>query len=99
VIDLDGTFKYSNIISLNTKLKNRLQVYPNPTSDFLTIVTEKSLSETNLQIISSDGKMVKEMKIAAGTLQTSFYLGNLPSGNYTIISKGADLKSIAFKKL
>jgi hypothetical protein len=98
-IDLDGTFKYSNIISLNTKLKNKLQVYPNPTANFLTIVTERSDKETGLQIISTDGKKVKELKIAAGTLQTSIYLGGLPAGTYTIISNGTDKQSVSFKKL
>ena len=97
-VDLDATFTYSNIISLNTKLKNQLQVYPNPTHDYITIVTEKSATQTSLQIISMDGKVLKNIIIEPGVLQTSIYIGNVAAGKYIVTTGGSSRKSITLIK-
>ncbi len=57
--------------------KSNLSIYPNPTSDFLSIVTEKKVSD--VRIFSTDGKLVKTIvkdfsKIDVRNLNAGVYL-------------------------
>jgi hypothetical protein len=96
-IELDGTAKYTKILSLNAKPKNGIQVYPNPAASFVTVVTEKASKANNLQIVDAQGKIVKTVLVEAGAIQTSIFIGNLPTGNY-FVKNTASQKSIAFTK-
>ncbi len=97
-VDLNGTYKNSTIIIINTKLKNQLQVFPNPTTDFITIVTLKSSKQTIFNIISNDGKLVKQLTIEPNTIQSSMYIRDLPAGNYILLNTNTK-NSIGFIKL
>ncbi len=58
MVDLDGSFKYSKIINIENKLQSELKVYPNPTSDYFSILGNEHFEK--LQIVDAAGRIVKE---------------------------------------
>ena len=87
-IDLDGSYSYSNVIVIETKLETNSGVlYPNPTSD---IIKYSFNSETNekleIKVLDVVGKVVlrveTELEVGNNTIPVS--LSELPSGTYTI---------------
>ncbi|CAN5759894.1 hypothetical protein BH11BAC3_BH11BAC3_34900 [soil metagenome] len=59
LIDLDGKFKYSKVISINFSSNTSLVIYPNPASDYIRIVTAKKIKAIEIADIS--GRIVKRM--------------------------------------
>lgn len=87
-IDLDGSYSYSNVIVIETKLETNIgTLYPNPTSD---IIKYSFNSETNekleIKVLDVVGKVVlrveTELEVGNNTIPIS--LSELPSGTYTI---------------
>jgi Secretion system C-terminal sorting domain len=95
-VDVDGQFKYSIIVTINKKIKTGIQVYPNPTKEYITIVTEKTNTQKILRIVNTNGQLVKQIDIASGAIQTKIYVGNLPIGNYQIVSGNKQEKGASF---
>jgi hypothetical protein len=79
MIDNDGTFSYSNIVSLFKKGIVELAVYPNPAKDYVTITTNSKNENTYLVISDAIGKLVKKMLIMSDTMNvnTSSFLNGM----------------------
>ncbi|MEC8286334.1 MAG: T9SS type A sorting domain-containing protein, partial [Bacteroidota bacterium] len=60
-----------------------LDIYPNPTSDFIQIVSTKN---TNASIFNMKGLLVKNFRLNSGI--NTINLGQLSSGNYMLYSEG-----------
>ena len=60
-----------------------LDIYPNPTSDFIQIVSPKT---TNASIFNMKGLLVKNFSLNSGI--NTINLGQLSSGNYMLYSEG-----------
>ena len=65
-------------LSVEKVFKNTLQVFPNPTSDFINIPSEYLNNEFKMYSIL--GKIVKEGKISS----TQIKISDLSSGNYVL---------------
>ncbi len=78
-IDLDGSFNFSNIVSVNFE-KNAPLFYPNPTSDFITIKSES----LNITVVIRDitGREVHRSNGLPESKKIS--MAQLPSGTYFI---------------
>ena len=61
LIDNDGRFSYSNIISLFNKSNIELTVYPNPAKHYVTITTNIKNENTYFMITYAVGKLFKKM--------------------------------------
>jgi len=79
MIDNDGTFSYSNIVSLFKKGIVELAVYPNPAKDYVTITTNSKNENTYLVISDAMGKLVKKMEVMSDTMNvnTSSFLNGM----------------------
>lgn len=79
MIDNDGTFSYSNIISLFKKGNVELTVYPNPAKDYVAIATNRKNENTNLTITDAVGRLVTKMAIISDTMNvnTSSFLNGM----------------------
>jgi hypothetical protein len=79
MIDNDGTFSYSNIISLFKKGNVELTVYPNPAKNYVTITTNNKNENTYLMITDAIGKLVKKMVVMSDTtnVNTSAFLNGM----------------------
>jgi hypothetical protein len=61
MIDLDGKYNYSKIISINTKINEQISLYPNPATSFTEI---KGLNpNSNLLIYNILGKEILDSKL------------------------------------
>ncbi len=86
MIDIDGTFNYSKIISvrLNNNFSNAL-VYPNPTTGPLNIKLAESIkNNTTLDVTDVTGRVVKQQQVNKGVVNINLEVSKLPAGRYFI---------------
>jgi len=84
MIDIDGSFSYSNTIALRLDCnKNLVFVYPNPVSDVLNVnVTNSNENSTTANLFDSDGRLVFAKKLISGT--NLIDMKKFPSGLYLL---------------
>jgi cephalosporin-C deacetylase-like acetyl esterase len=87
-IDLNGDFKYSNIVSLIRDKNKDVLIYPNPAADILTIKMENSDNST-IKIYDILGKVV--LFDHTKTNETQLNISALAKGNYCIEIKNGQL--------
>ena len=88
-IDTNGQFEYSQIISIKNQLKNlEVNVFPNPSKDFITISGVSS--ESQIIITNNTNKIVLDQMINDGE---TVDISRLTDGVYTIIISNNSKKS------
>ena len=95
MIDIDSRFKYSNIISINTKIKAGLSVYPSPAVGTITVNHGKLKDGAVIKIIGTDGRLILSNKIVPEAVQTTIDVSKLPRGTYRVIAGDATDKNSA----
>lgn len=66
MVDIDGRFSYSNIVSLATEQQREIFVYPNPAKDFINISFNiKENRSYAIKCFDATGRMVTEQKYTA----------------------------------
>ncbi|MGB3463980.1 MAG: T9SS type A sorting domain-containing protein [Cyclobacteriaceae bacterium] len=85
IVDLDGTFEYSDILYLQLE-DNRPLIYPNPASDFLIVPLASTLSDGVLTIHDQSGRAVysgnlTEEKVKLNKVLAGVYVYRLKIGN------------------
>ena len=85
MINLDGSFKYSNMVSIKKVTENEVNIYPNPVVDNIFIKWPKPIS-TNITctIRDASGKIVLQWNVFSGSNTTTKNLRALPSGTYAV---------------
>lgn len=91
--DYDGRKDYSDIKSLNIAA-NKIELYPNPTSDLLNIKSENTIDKSEIMVLNSFGQNVTTHITIRNSNQIDVSL--LPTGFYAIIVNGNSTK---FQKL
>ncbi len=86
MIDADGQYRYSKTVSLQLgNLFSSALVYPNPTTDKLTIKLEKALTSNGLLLITDmSGRTVLQQVISAGNTTIPVIVKQLSAGRYFI---------------
>jgi hypothetical protein len=83
-VDFDGIYNYSDIIAVNfNSIDQKLQFYPNPTSEIINIENLNSSSNYIINIYDITGKLI----ISKNTAQTNTFtlsVNELASGFYTL---------------
>ena len=100
-VDIDGKFKYSNILSLKNGASGLvLNAFPLPAVNKLTIQHEAAFNNGRINISSSDGSVVKRIIPANGSLETIVNLAGLKSGMYVLSfdSGNGKLQTMKFLK-
>ena len=82
----------SYLSSIDEKLKKDISLYPNPTSDFLYISTQRSLINHIYEIFDMTGRLILKNKISekqidVSSLKKGNYILKLDSENYKFIKK------------
>lgn len=84
-IDQDGKYSYSELLSITTPLISYVNIYPNPSKDYIYIAMKPEASATaTFQIINITGKVVynKEMNTTSGLI--TIPIMDIASGNYLL---------------
>jgi hypothetical protein len=83
-VDIDGRTKYSGIIRLpgnsSTSFSEVLYIYPSPARDEITIAHKKLTRDAIITITSLDGKILRTIIPATGSLHTQTNIGGLAPG-------------------
>ena len=82
IVDSDGRFKYSNIISINSIENSTVSLYPNPviTATTLNIGNRNSLIGTQAELTEASGKLLQLYRIS--TNQQQLDMRSFPAGLY-----------------
>jgi len=88
--DMDGKFKYSNIVPVmfNHSIVKMIRINPNPVNDELNItLTISEAANLLCKIYNTEGREVKTMTAAvnAGKHTISESVSSLPNGNYIVV--------------
>ncbi len=91
MIDLDGTFEYSQIVAINLDCDqaevNNLIIYPNPTSDLSSLQFEiDKSSQVQIRILDNLGRLISDEKISVyqGINIYDLNLQQQPDGMYWV---------------
>lgn len=91
IIDLDGTFSYSNVVQLAGKTSTSVSVYPNPAVDHVNIFG----IEKNTTVLITDATGVAVKKVVVGSPNMPIDISTLKPGVYFVNpGKGAIQKFI-----
>jgi poly(beta-D-mannuronate) lyase len=96
LIDKDGSFSYSNIVSIKKSDKLQISLYPNPTKDFISVSLSKVKSNSKLIVVDNIGKIIQKIQLVNNT--TSISTDGLVSGMYfiQILENGELISSLPF---
>jgi hypothetical protein len=82
MVDLDGTFTYSKIISIKSATTSEFAIYPNPAGDYLYISNPEDQS-INYYIVNEIGQIIQS-KIKSADSKIRIKTVDLPEGIYFI---------------
>jgi hypothetical protein len=90
MMDIDGKFTYSPVVRIFAReTGSSISVFPNPTSDFLTINNKET---EEIAILSSTGQLMKRFKIVHGSVTVN--IADLRPGIY-ILKAGDEVTKFA----
>ncbi len=87
MIDLDGSFEYSNVVAIAIKLRDNTAVFPVPAFDALNVVYDAAVTgEITVNMVDALGKimMTNVENTAQGFNQFRYDISQLPAGAYFI---------------
>ncbi len=100
MIDLDGNYKLSHVVSIKSKLSLNIVLSPNPVKDMLLVQHPKVTGNSSLQLMNADGRTLINKIIPANAVQTSIDLSSFRGGLYFVVfqnESGAFSKTILKK--
>ncbi len=91
VIDKDGSFKYSQIVSVKAKSEG-VSVFPNPVKGNLTVQHEAAVKGATISVIDFAGKQVASVNVQSGATQTNLDASKFTAGSYMVIYNNDGVK-------
>jgi len=85
MFDKDGAYSYSPVVKVDVKGKSVISIYPNPATDNLIVSHPKAVAGSSIQLLTADGRMVKQYTVSIGTEQTYLSMESIAKGNYVLI--------------
>jgi len=85
MVDLDGSFEYSNVVAIPIKLRDNTAVFPVPAFDALNVVYDAAVTgEITVNMVDALGKtlMTNVENTAQGFNQFQYDISQLPAGAY-----------------
>jgi len=98
-VDIDGTFDYSEIRSVNFAKEGTFQVYPNPSTNYVQIVPPAAAAELdwNVDVFDIQGRLVQKFNLTDANFRLS--TANWPSGVYHLqLRSGQRVEQLRFVK-
>ncbi len=92
-IDYDQTARYSSIVAMLMDKETKVNIYPNPAKDFITIQAKENVQTLSVEVFDQWGQRIKENETTKNLLS----LDGIVPGFYMLKIKTTD--GIIFKKL
>lgn len=83
-VDIDGKFKYSNIVRVSNKRATTLKLFPVPAQNEVTLQHERITANSIITLTTADGRTVKQIRATTGAYQTPVSLAGLQPGLYLL---------------
>lgn len=85
IVNNDYTFTYSKIILIEDEFTNTIKLFPNPVTDYATLIFSNNCSNCNIQICSVNGKVIENLPVSVSDQQhLEINTQNLQPGFYVI---------------
>jgi hypothetical protein len=85
MIDIDGSFVYSDVITVNrTEVAKGFTLYPNPVTTYTNLYFNNTTSPKTIQLFDANGKLIQRIQIPRGQQIFKLNTANLSSGLYSI---------------
>lgn len=98
IVDRNGKYTYSYSISVDLSLLTAsLSVYPNPTVNYVLVTHATAGKASSLQLADMSGKIVKQMIVVEGDVQSKMIVTGIAKGRYTVIYRSGN--SAVYKNL
>lgn len=94
MVEMDGSYKLSYIVSLKSKLSLNITLSPNPVRNVMMIQHPKVVTEGHIQIVSTNGMLMKDLRLPANAVISTIDMSGFASGVYHVVFKsGTDVFS------
>jgi len=94
MVELDGSFKYSYIISVKSKLSLNISLSPNPVNSSLMIQHPKAGVNGHIQIVGAAGQTLKDIRLSENAVISNVDMSGFSSGLYHVVFRnGSDVFS------
>jgi hypothetical protein len=92
MVDKDGKFAYSTVLSVRLGLITSVSIYPNPARDYVNITLGGNSNENMIiRLFNQAGQIVQEKNVSnAGGTTVPLSVSSYPEGSYIIVVTGAD---------
>jgi hypothetical protein len=94
----DGSSTYGSVQRVVFASSNKLSTYPNPASTTTKLTYAANAHDVVARILSIDGKVVKQVVLAAGTTATDIEVGGLAKGVYYVEAEINGKEIVSFVK-
>lgn len=94
MIDLDGSFEYSDIRTVKGEQAVEMNIYPNPATEYVMISSKSTASKMNVQLINTNGQVLKQV---SGSNKINMPVNEFRPGNYIVRVVGNDGAANSFK--
>lgn len=99
MIDKDGKFTYSHVVKVIADKLKGLNISPNPASIVLKVEHTAAGAGSEIKILSTEGKSLQSVSVAAGKTSTVLNISALAKGVYLLqYSNGSDKVTMQFIK-
>ena len=96
---INGKIENSNIQQLQNNGTSEILVFPNPTTDVLQLQLNGVYDKMNVQIVNTQGQIVKQMQFASTNQTISIPVHNLTAGKYWLrLQSGSEKQVLQFVK-
>lgn len=94
MVDVNGTYKYSYIVSVKAKLIASISLTPNPVKSSLMIQHPKAGTNSHIQILGAAGQLIRDIRLSANAVISNVDMSGLTNGLYHVVYKnGSDIFS------
>jgi hypothetical protein len=83
-VDLDGQFKYSNVVRVSGKRTVNIKMFPMPATTEVTLQHDRTGNNATVTVSTMDGRTVKQMNLATGSYTTKLALNAMAPGMYLV---------------
>lgn len=82
--DKDGKYRLSHVVSIKSRISLAVKLSPNPVRSMLTVQHPKATAGSTLQVLSAEGKVVKQVMVPANAVITPVDMNGVNNGTYYI---------------
>jgi hypothetical protein len=98
IINSDGSYQYSNIISINNQQLGALKAYPNPATTSFVLQHPSANSTSTISLYNAHGQLIKSIKVLLMATQTNITIDDIVSGTYMLMFNNGAVHTLRFVK-